>query len=298
MMTTTALTLAGGSLTFLAFLVVYFIAIGLGLYTRTGSGISQTPYADLDGSGPEKPSELAHDVTQRVSDWDRGTAGHHRHHRRTVARPPADPELRAALHEWRTASGKGHLAAPARGAGPVRGPTDGIDLVVFWDYTAPASASLAATLRQLRAVRHVRETAFHLPLADARPLAPLAAHALEAAYAQDRFWEAHDQLLAQTPADERAVLAVGDSLADMDRFLSAIRERGASANILADVKLAAASGVHAVPTVFIDGVRFDGDHRVDELTAAIDARGPAPTGEMREAATRRAQLPSSCEPPA
>ena len=85
-----ALTLAGGSLIFAGFLVVGVFVVAYSLYTRTGSGINQHPYADLDhNSGREIPSELAHDVTQEVRNWDHGVAGHHghRHPPRTRGKP-------------------------------------------------------------------------------------------------------------------------------------------------------------------------------------------------------------------
>jgi hypothetical protein len=81
-----AIVLAGGSLIFAGFLVVGFFAFTCSWYTRRGSGINQHPYGDIDhNSGRETPSELAHDITQDVRNWDRGVAGHHRrrHRRRT-----------------------------------------------------------------------------------------------------------------------------------------------------------------------------------------------------------------------
>lgn len=81
-----ALVLAGGSLIVACLLVVAVFVVAYSLYTRAGSGINQHPYADLDhNSGRETPSELAHDITQDVRNWDRGVAGHHghRHTRRT-----------------------------------------------------------------------------------------------------------------------------------------------------------------------------------------------------------------------
>jgi len=79
-----ALTLAHGTLIFAAFLVVGFFVFVYGWYTRQGSTINQHPYADLDhNSGPERPSELAHDITQDVRNWQRGVAGRNRRrHRR------------------------------------------------------------------------------------------------------------------------------------------------------------------------------------------------------------------------
>jgi hypothetical protein len=75
-----ALALARGSLIVGCLLVVGVFVVAFSLYTRTGSGINQHPYADLDhNSGRETPSELAHDITQDVRNWDRGVAGHHGH---------------------------------------------------------------------------------------------------------------------------------------------------------------------------------------------------------------------------
>jgi len=74
-----AVALAPGSLIFVGFLVVGFFVSAFSWYTRRGSAINQHPYADLDhNSGPETPSELAHDVTQDVRNWDRGVGRRHR----------------------------------------------------------------------------------------------------------------------------------------------------------------------------------------------------------------------------
>ncbi len=78
-MTGFAITFAGGSLIFLGFFVLGVFVLGYTYYTRRGSGISQHPYGDIDHqSGPETPSELAHDVTQDIHNWDHGVAGRHR----------------------------------------------------------------------------------------------------------------------------------------------------------------------------------------------------------------------------
>ena len=68
---------AGGTWIFLGVLIALFFIFVFGYYTRSGSGISQTPYRRPDGP-PESPSELAHDITQDVRSWERGTEGHHR----------------------------------------------------------------------------------------------------------------------------------------------------------------------------------------------------------------------------
>jgi hypothetical protein len=74
-----ALALAGGTLIFVGVLVVGFLVFSYSWYTRRGSAINQHPYGDIDhNSGRETPSELAHDVTQDVRNWDRGVEGRRR----------------------------------------------------------------------------------------------------------------------------------------------------------------------------------------------------------------------------
>ena len=73
-----ALTFAEGSFIFLGVVVIGFVLLAVGLYSRRGSGINQHPYGDIDhDSGPESPSQFT-DLTEDVRDWDRGTGGHHR----------------------------------------------------------------------------------------------------------------------------------------------------------------------------------------------------------------------------
>jgi hypothetical protein len=68
------LALAGGSWIFLIFLIVFFFVIVYGYFTRVGSAIDETPYADLDASsGPERPSQLGADRSENPETWGRGT---------------------------------------------------------------------------------------------------------------------------------------------------------------------------------------------------------------------------------
>jgi hypothetical protein len=72
-MTTHALTVAEGGLILLGVILITIVALGYGLYSRRGSGISRTPYGDIDhDSGPETPSEFT-DTTEDIRDWERGT---------------------------------------------------------------------------------------------------------------------------------------------------------------------------------------------------------------------------------
>jgi Thioredoxin len=264
------LALTTGNLIFIGFLVVFFFAIVFSYYTRRGSGISQTPYrAPHESSDSEKPSELAHDTAQDIRAWDRGVAGRHRRSSQTALEIPDDEELLGALRTWRRGTRPGQLAELDRSE-PARGPDGGVDLVVFWDYATSDSHRLATALVELRESMQVCETALHLPVADARPLALVAALAAEAARTQDAFWAAHDALLERPPRDEPAVLAVGKVTADPDRFRSDLERQTGRERVLAHIRLAAASGVHAVPTVFIGETRYDGEPEASELISAIE----------------------------
>jgi len=68
-----ALAFAGGSWIFLGFVVLFFLAISHGYYSRSGSAINQHPYSDPAGDAPgaEIPSTIGRDVDRR--DYSRGT---------------------------------------------------------------------------------------------------------------------------------------------------------------------------------------------------------------------------------
>ena len=261
--------LAGGSLIFVVFLVIFFFVLVFGYYTVKGSGISKTPYGDVDGaSGPEKPDEIHSDFTEAVSDWERGTAGHHRHqHAAPVA--PIDEEVAAALGELRATAGTGKLVTRDPRIGSARGPVGGADVVVFWDYTR-SDRAMAASLAALHTIRPVRETALHLPLADERPLAWLAACAVEAAGTQHQFWAAHDELLERANPDAQAIYGLAHLVSDSAQFRIDVDSPAVRERVLEHIRLAGANGVHRAATVFIAGVAYDGGPDADELAAKID----------------------------
>jgi hypothetical protein len=69
------LALAGGTVVFIAILIVIGLAIAYGIYTRTGSGVGQHPWrrgAGSDAPGAEGPDEYAEEDEERVP-FDHGT---------------------------------------------------------------------------------------------------------------------------------------------------------------------------------------------------------------------------------
>jgi hypothetical protein len=71
---TTTIALAGGSWTFLGFVILFLIANVIGLYTRTGSGINQHPSGKIYSGAPGSKLDSSfsgHDG--REHNWSRGT---------------------------------------------------------------------------------------------------------------------------------------------------------------------------------------------------------------------------------
>jgi hypothetical protein len=67
--------LAGGAFIFLAFVVLYTIAVVYSLYSRTGSGINQRSYGKLYGGAPgaRRASKMGGCPDRDISGWSRGT---------------------------------------------------------------------------------------------------------------------------------------------------------------------------------------------------------------------------------
>jgi len=66
--------LAGGAAIFGLFIVVYFVAVVYGLYTRRGSAINQHPHFDVHSGAPgaSRSSRLDHD-NESFAGYSRGT---------------------------------------------------------------------------------------------------------------------------------------------------------------------------------------------------------------------------------
>jgi hypothetical protein len=260
--------LAGGSLIFLVFVVVLFFVVVYGYYTRRGSGISQTPYRRPDGP-PESPSELAHDVTQDLRNWGRGTASQHRGGRPAAHQLP-EP-IAQALAEWRTGSGKPPLLDPPIGsADHLHGPEEAPTLAVYLDISSEPSRNAYRLLSELADARQIRLAVRQLPLADVHRLSLPAAEVLEAAAAQGKFFELLDLLANSKVTDETELLNLASQyVGDSDRLqpeAGAGRYRG---SVEEQIHQATASGTHSVPAIFINGTLYDGPVTRDNLQRAL-----------------------------
>jgi hypothetical protein len=67
--------LAGGFIAFMAFSIVFLLAVTYALYSRAGSGIGQHPYRHVHGGAPAaaRESRMSGSPDREVMIWTRGT---------------------------------------------------------------------------------------------------------------------------------------------------------------------------------------------------------------------------------
>jgi protein-disulfide isomerase len=158
---------------------------------------------------------------------------------------------------------------------PSRGPADApVTIVEFADFECPYCARLHTKLRALEKNNEgkIRLVYRQFPLPDLHPHAVRAAEASLCAYEQHRFWEFHDSLFAdQKNLDASSLREKAKELSlDMPSFTRCLdSEKYATAvrNELAD---GAQSGVHATPTIFINGRYLAGDPQYDVLAKIVE----------------------------
>ncbi len=263
-----AFAFAGGSLIFAAFLVVLFFVVAYGYYTRRGSGINQTPYR-RPGGPPETPSELAHDTTQEVRSWERGTAGRSRRERPDPSLA-ADPVARA-LADWRTGSrAVPALDPPVSSTDHARGPGQAPTVVIYLDVASEPCRSACRLLSEFADTQKIQLVVRQLPLADVHPLSLPAAEALEAAAAQGRFFELLNHLANTGVSDEAELLAIaGRNVPDPDRLRLEVGAGRYRAPVVKQIHQAASSGAHNVPEIYLNDKHYDAPITTDDLNRAL-----------------------------
>jgi Na+/H+ antiporter NhaA/protein-disulfide isomerase len=159
----------------------------------------------------------------------------------------------------------------------LRGPDQGpVTVVEYGDFECPYCGRAESVVRELLGdFADVRYVWRHLPLSDVHPRAELAAEASEAAAAQGKFWEMHDQLLDHQgelkPSDLHHYAEKLDL--DLDRFDEDLTRHVHTPRVEEDVDSADLSGVTGTPTFFVNGRRHDGAYDIESLSAAVRAVG-------------------------
>ena len=178
-----------------------------------------------------------------------------------------------------------------RGGRPGRGRAK---VLIYGDYLCPYCRRLKPVLDRLRATLGERATYAYrqFPNEKAHPGAEFASRAAEAAGRQDKFWEMHDAFYAHEPQlREAAVLEIARSLGlDMARFREDIDDEAVRRRVEDDLADGHRDGVTGTPTIFVDGVRYDGAWDFYSMLEGLDR----PVGvSVQRTARAFANLPTS-----
>ncbi|HXE14726.1 MAG TPA: thioredoxin domain-containing protein [Bryobacteraceae bacterium] len=148
-----------------------------------------------------------------------------------------------------------------------------VTLVEFGDYECPGcgEAYLAIKCIESEMGDALRFVFRHFPYSRLHPHAELAAQAAEAAGAQGRFWEIHDLLFENQEAlefDDLVGYAKRLSL-DLKQFRDDLKSEKYLERVRGDFRSGVQNGVFGTPTIFLNGIRHNGEADYETLSAAI-----------------------------
>lgn len=148
-----------------------------------------------------------------------------------------------------------------------------VTMVLFEDFECPFCKQLQGAIKEARekvGPDKLRVIYKHNPLPFHKQ-AMAAAEAAEAARAQGKFWELHDQLFANQDKLALGVRALAEKAGlDMGQFDNAIAAHGSQGRIMADMEQAAALGARGTPNIFINGKKLVGAKDAATLLTAIN----------------------------
>ncbi|MEU7833308.1 Na+/H+ antiporter NhaA [Nonomuraea sp. NPDC049129] len=188
--------------------------------------------------------------------WDRGGV---------CAPPDAEPE--EELPEL--------LTEPVGPDDHVRGPADArVTIVEYGDFECPYCGALHPVLSELlRKSADVRLVFRHFPLRTIHPRAFPAAVVAEAAAMEGRFWEMHDTLFDNQRFLTDTDLARYAAELDVEPWPDVPAQ---AARVDRDEESGRASGVRGTPTLFLNGVRYQGDLDLRSITRAVESARQSP----------------------
>jgi protein-disulfide isomerase len=146
-------------------------------------------------------------------------------------------------------------------------------LVEYGDYECPDCGRLFVTIRDLHAEfgEDLRLAFRHYPRSGIHPHAQQAAEAAEAAGAQGRFWEMHDVLFAnQSALRTKDLYRYAEQLSlDTRRFRDELKGRTYEERVRQDFRRGVENGVYGTPSLFINGIRYEGGLNLNSLRGRI-----------------------------
>ena len=154
--------------------------------------------------------------------------------------------------------------------GPADAPTT---LLEYGDYQCPDCGEAEPILQEVRERMgdRLRFVFRNFPLIDLHENALAAAEAAEAADAQGKFWPMHDLLLANQESLTREDLEGYAQRLDLDTdaFRQALDGQTAKKAIMEEEAEGERSGVEGTPTIYINGVRYDGRFDAESIFASL-----------------------------
>ncbi|QIB35747.1 DsbA family protein [Ancylobacter pratisalsi] len=166
-----------------------------------------------------------------------------------------------------------HLTPEVGPGDHVLGPADApVTLVEYGDYECPYCGQEYPILKEVlrRLGGQVRLVFRNFPITESHPHAAHAAAFAEAVAAIGRFWEAHDLLYEHQATLDDASLAgfarvIGLPRADLDDALNGRHDAKIRQDFIGGIR----SGVNGTPTLFINGLRYDGPRDLASLLDVV-----------------------------
>jgi protein-disulfide isomerase len=146
-------------------------------------------------------------------------------------------------------------------------------LVEFSDFECPACKATAEILRQIvnQYGERVKLVYQHFPLSQHSQATP-AALAAEAAGRQGMFWEMHDLIFRKQDelASDKYIEWAGELGLDVEQFKSDFENENLRQNVLRDLAEGNRMGITGTPTIYINGVKYEGDRSLLAMGSAIE----------------------------
>ncbi|MGW6496233.1 Na+/H+ antiporter NhaA [Nonomuraea angiospora] len=161
------------------------------------------------------------------------------------------------------------LTVPVGPADHVRGPENAkITIVEYGDFECPYCGRLHPVLEEIRQKNpDIRMVFRHYPIRTLHPRAASAAIVSEAAADRDRFWEMHDILYDNQRFLTDADLEHYAAELDVDPWSDV---PGHAARVALHEESGRDSGVRGTPTLFLNGVRYQGSLDEGSISRALD----------------------------
>jgi predicted DsbA family dithiol-disulfide isomerase len=104
------------------------------------------------------------------------------------------------------------------------------------------------------------------------PQAPAAARAMQAAHRQGKAWEMEEKLFENMRqlADEQIEGYAGEVGLDLEKFKSDFASDAVKKEVDDDLEAGRKAGVRGTPSIYINGMRYQGERSLDGFKVVID----------------------------